>query len=105
MVPVGGAIVASASKTFSIVKDVGRLYPGRASGSTSIDLFITFLSMGCAEYRSLIQQRKQVFQILKSSLETFAPKYNQRILKTPSNKISIGLFLCLFLFLFPIFSL
>ena len=56
MVPVGGAIVAGPQS--SIVDAVSQLYPGRASVSAALDLFVTLLEMGSQGYRSLLAKRK-----------------------------------------------
>lgn len=44
MVPVGGAILAGFNK--NIVNDVARCYPGRASSSQTLDVFLTLLTLG-----------------------------------------------------------
>ena len=44
MVPVGGSFVFSNQK--ELLEKVSAKYPGRASGSPVVDLFITLLSMG-----------------------------------------------------------
>jgi O-phospho-L-seryl-tRNASec:L-selenocysteinyl-tRNA synthase len=44
MVPVGGSIVYSYDK--KLLKNVSEMYPGRASLSPILDLFITLLSLG-----------------------------------------------------------
>ena len=59
MVPVGGAIVAS-TQNEQLIDDVSKCYPGRASASPIIDLFITLLSMGANTYKSLLNQRKVI---------------------------------------------
>lgn len=43
LVPVGGAIVCSASR--EVVDSVAKLYPGRASAAPALDFFITMLQM------------------------------------------------------------
>jgi O-phospho-L-seryl-tRNASec:L-selenocysteinyl-tRNA synthase len=43
-VPVGGAVICSASK--QLLNEIAGLYPGRASAAPVLDLFITLLSMG-----------------------------------------------------------
>ena len=44
LVPVGGGIISSPEP--DLVTAVGKLYPGRASITPILDLFITLLSMG-----------------------------------------------------------
>jgi hypothetical protein len=43
---VGGAVIAAGSRACSLVEAVNRLYPGRASLSPLLDVFITLLSLG-----------------------------------------------------------
>jgi hypothetical protein len=51
-----GAIVAGPSKKF--IEEVNKAYPGRASASPIIDLFITLLSLGVSGWKRLLQERK-----------------------------------------------
>jgi len=44
MVPVGGGAVISKNKQF--IQKISNLYPGRASITAALDIFITFLSIG-----------------------------------------------------------
>lgn len=44
MVPVGGSIVFSPHK--NLIKNLSAIYPGRATATPAIDLFITLLEMG-----------------------------------------------------------
>lgn len=58
MVPVGGAVVLGS------VKDIGQLqalYPGRASLSPIMDLFITLLQMGTEGLSTLLRERELLF--------------------------------------------
>ena len=88
MVPVGGAIIACFDK--SITDNISKLYPGRASASQSLDLLITLLSMGSNSYRELLKERKECYIYLKDELNKVATKYNEKVLQTPNNPISIG---------------
>lgn len=45
-VPVGGAIVAAPRSNTQLVEAVNKVYPGRASASPSLDLFMTLLYWG-----------------------------------------------------------
>mgnify|MGYP001220359310 CR=1 FL=1 len=54
MVPVGGAIVAGPNKKF--IDAIAQNYPGRASMSPILDVFITMLSMGSNTWKSLPKQ-------------------------------------------------
>ena len=49
MVPVGGAIVTSSQEDF--IASLSAMYPGRASATPVLDLFITLLAMGERKYR------------------------------------------------------
>eukprot|EP01112_Ceratiomyxa_fruticulosa_P018536 TRINITY_DN5938_c0_g4_i1.p1 TRINITY_DN5938_c0_g4~~TRINITY_DN5938_c0_g4_i1.p1 ORF type:complete len:542 (+),score=105.76 TRINITY_DN5938_c0_g4_i1:162-1787(+) len=89
MVPVGGSIITSHNRKF--IDDVSKNYPGRASGSPTLDLFITLLSMGRTGYQTILTERKNLFSYLKESLETLAHKFGERVLVTPHNPISIAM--------------
>ena len=89
MVPVGGAIVASPDKSF--VAELSKLYPGRASASPVIDVFLTLLSLGRTGYRALLAQRKAVYAHLKMQLSTLASAHGERLLDTPGNPISMAM--------------
>jgi O-phospho-L-seryl-tRNASec:L-selenocysteinyl-tRNA synthase len=67
------------------------MYPGRASAAPIIDLFITLLSMGESTFKRLLKERKENFKLLQTGLETIAQKYNEKLLVTPNNKISIAM--------------
>jgi O-phospho-L-seryl-tRNASec:L-selenocysteinyl-tRNA synthase len=56
MVPVGGSIVAGFQPEF--IANISKTYPGRASASPVIDVFITLLSLGWSGYKELRQRRK-----------------------------------------------
>lgn len=88
MVPVGGTIIAVSDKeTF---RRITEFYPGRASFSQSMDVLITILSMGSDNYRSLLKERKECFNYLKSELQKLAEKFDEKVLETPNNQISIA---------------
>ena len=74
------------------------LFTGRASGSPTMDLFITLLSLGRAGYRKLLSDRKAMFQYLQHQLSLCAERHGQRLLKTKNNPISIGKLLKIKLF-------
>jgi len=65
---------------------------GRASGSPTMDLFITLLSLGRTGYRKLLADRKTMYQYLQQQLALCAERHGQRLLKTKNNPISIGEF-------------
>lgn len=56
MVPVGGAIIAGPNENF--ISAIAKNYPGRASGSPVLDLFVTLLTLGRNGYEGLLQERK-----------------------------------------------
>ena len=89
LVPVGGALVGSPSPAF--IDAVAALYPGRASLSPILDLFITLLGMGRNGLVGLLAQRKAAFAALASSLEAVAGAVGERVLGSPHNPISMGL--------------
>jgi len=89
MVPVGGAIVASNDKT--LVSEIAKLYPGRASITPIIDIFITLLSMGAKGFKQLLDERKQMFQYFTTKMADFAKIHNEKLLKTPNNPISFAM--------------
>eukprot|EP00931_Biecheleriopsis_adriatica_P033629 TRINITY_DN19510_c0_g1_i1.p1 TRINITY_DN19510_c0_g1~~TRINITY_DN19510_c0_g1_i1.p1 ORF type:complete len:514 (-),score=96.18 TRINITY_DN19510_c0_g1_i1:190-1731(-) len=86
LVPVGGAIVAGPNS--ALVDKVSGLYPGRASMSPVLDLFITLLSLGAPGWTGLLQERKENAKWFEERLTTVAEKQGLRVLKVPANKIS-----------------
>ena len=87
MVPVGGALIYSSNS--GMIEKIKNNYPGRASLSSLIDLFITLLEMGKKKFRFLIQDRKQKFTQLKEAMIKLSEGFNERILTNNNNKISI----------------
>lgn len=94
MVPVGGAIVAGFDE--NLVNAVAKSYPGRASASASIDLLITFLSLGKSGYEQFLSERKKCYSYLKEKLSAVAEKHGERVLETPQNQISLAMTLAQF---------
>lgn len=89
MVPVGGSLIYSSNNL--IIDSIKKNYPGRASLSPIMDLFITLLSMGKNKYKFLIKERKERFKTLKEKMNKIAEIYGERILETESgNKISMA---------------
>jgi len=66
------------------------LFEGRASGSPTMDLFITLLSLGRAGYRKLFADRKEMYQYLHHHLSLCAERHGQRLLRTKNNTVSVG---------------
>ena len=56
MVPVGGSLIYSpaSKKSGSLVEKINKFYPGRASASPLMDLFLTFLQMGELKLKGLL---------------------------------------------------
>jgi len=54
MVPVGGSLIYSPKKK-DLVDKINKFYPGRASGSPIIDLFLTYLQMGEVTFKQLLK--------------------------------------------------
>jgi O-phospho-L-seryl-tRNASec:L-selenocysteinyl-tRNA synthase len=89
MVPVGGSLIYSPNE--EMINKVKKNYPGRASLSPVLDLFITLLEMGKKGYKQLILDRKEKYIKLKDLMTKIAEKYSERILLNPNNKISIAM--------------
>jgi O-phospho-L-seryl-tRNASec:L-selenocysteinyl-tRNA synthase len=89
LVPVGGAIIASPDP--QVISDIAKLYPGRASASPIIDLFITLLSMGEEGLTHLWQERLRVLPVLMGKMTGFARAKGESIIPSPRNSISIGM--------------
>lgn len=89
MVPVGASIIFSKDK--KVIQEISELYPGRASGSPILDLFITYLTLGRSGLKSALQERKENLVYFKQALGKFGEKYPIKILNLPNNTISIGI--------------
>ena len=87
MVPVGGSFIYSSNE--DLVQKIKKNYPGRASISPIIDLFITFIEMGKNKYKALIKERKEKYDILIKKMEKVAIKFGEKIIAMNGNKISI----------------
>lgn len=88
-VPVGGAIVMAPAPG-TLVDAVARAYPGRASLSPVLDLFITLLGWGQDGLRRVLAQRAEVAGALAVELARVAGAHGQRLLVTPHNPISFA---------------
>jgi len=84
LVPVGGAIVAGPNA--QLVDKVSSLYPGRASMSPVLDLFMTLLSLGAAGWRGLLQERKKNAEWFQERLTQVAEREGLRVLRCPANR-------------------
>jgi len=89
MVPVGGAIISSSNPL--IIEAIAKLYPGRASISPILDLFITLLSMGEDGLLGLWKERLRLLPLLTEKLRNFATLNGEKLLISPKNSISIGI--------------
>ena len=85
---IGGSIIAGFDTDF--VRKVAQNYPGRASSSPTIDVFITLMQMGTAGYKALMDERRENYKLLKEEMTKVAEKYGERVLETRNNPISIG---------------
>ena len=66
------------------------LHLGRASGTPTMDIFITLLSLGVQGYKRLLKKRKELFTYLSDELKKCAERHGERFLQTPHNPISMG---------------
>ncbi|XP_011900692.1 PREDICTED: O-phosphoseryl-tRNA(Sec) selenium transferase isoform X2 [Cercocebus atys] len=89
MVPVGGAIIAGFNDSF--IQEISKMYPGRASASPSLDVLITLLSLGSNGYKKLLKERKEMFSYLSNQIKKLSEAYNERLLHTPHNPISLAI--------------
>lgn len=87
MVPVGGSLIYSPN--FNIIEKIKSNYPGRASLSPLLDLFITLLEMGKKRYKHFINDRKKKFEALKEGMIKIAQELNEKIIENSNNKISL----------------
>ena len=90
LVPVGGSIVL----TFNTqsFEQLSQMYPGRASSTPTMDMFITLLSMGKRGLVDLIQKRKNLFQIFYEKISQWAKNNDESILSSKQfSPISIAI--------------
>jgi O-phospho-L-seryl-tRNASec:L-selenocysteinyl-tRNA synthase len=91
MVPVGGALVCCGKRREDLVRAVGQNYPGRASASAMLDLFITLLAMGEEHWSRLLAEREDLYAYMRSELVKVAEEVGERVLDTPGNPISMAM--------------
>uniref|UniRef100_A0A5K3FTF6 O-phosphoseryl-tRNA(Sec) selenium transferase n=1 Tax=Mesocestoides corti TaxID=53468 RepID=A0A5K3FTF6_MESCO len=89
MVPVGGSIIAGFST--ELLRDIAESYPGRASGTPSLDVFATLLYLGRGGWDSLVSKREVCYLRLAEGLRGIAAKHRLRLMHTPDNPISLAL--------------
>ncbi|CAF1633030.1 unnamed protein product, partial [Adineta ricciae] len=90
LVPVGGSIVLTYdSQSFD---RLSHAYPGRASITPTMDMFITLLSMGKNGLLELVQKRKVLFTLFFDKLSQWALENNESILSSKQfSPISIAI--------------
>ena len=89
LVPVGGALIISPDS--KVIESISTTYPGRASASPMIDLFITLLSMGLDGYKRVLEDRRRLVDHFRRRLELVANVFGERILLCPRNTVSFGI--------------
>eukprot|EP00470_Lotharella_oceanica_P010431 CAMPEP_0170197510 /NCGR_PEP_ID=MMETSP0040_2-20121228/66579_1 /TAXON_ID=641309 /ORGANISM="Lotharella oceanica, Strain CCMP622" /LENGTH=251 /DNA_ID=CAMNT_0010447199 /DNA_START=54 /DNA_END=809 /DNA_ORIENTATION=- len=89
LVPVGGSIIAGFDK--KVIDAVSKTYPGRASMSPIMDVFLTLITMGESGWTSLLKERKQNTAYFRKKLAEVAAKYGERLLETEANPISLAI--------------
>lgn len=89
LVPVGGALILSPDD--KVIESISKNYPGRASASPMVDLFITLLSMGLEGYKSILEERMLLVKLFRLELERVANVFGERVLNCPRNTISFGM--------------
>ncbi|KAL3823915.1 hypothetical protein ACHAXA_007886 [Cyclostephanos tholiformis] len=89
LVPVGGALIMSPN--YNVIESISQNYPGRASASPIIDLFITLLSMGLDGYKRILDERIRLTGLFRHRLEELADLFGERVLICPRNTISFGI--------------
>ncbi|KAA0195766.1 hypothetical protein HAZT_HAZT006135, partial [Hyalella azteca] len=88
MVPVGGALAFTFDE--ATAKRISGAYPGRASISPIMDLFMTLLSMGKERFLELRKERNDLKKLLDLELQALAERHSIRTLAAPNNPISTG---------------
>jgi O-phospho-L-seryl-tRNASec:L-selenocysteinyl-tRNA synthase len=91
LVPVAGALIAVDQSHLKFLKELAADYPGRASASAIIDLFLTLMELGESGWKALIQQREEEFLSFRSQLSQLASKLRERLLNIPENTISLAM--------------
>ena len=90
LVPVGGSVVLTYNS--ELFDKLSHAYPGRASITPTMDMFITLLSMGKNGLIDLIQKRKDLYNIFYERLSQWAKDNNELILSSKQfSPISIAI--------------
>ena len=87
----GGSVVISPLKKDSLVQKIASNYPGRASMSPKLDLFITLLQMGKNGYRSLLANQIACYNKLLDSLKSLSELHGTRVIAANGISIAISL--------------
>lgn len=74
-----------------MIKNLGKIYAGRASSAPILDLFITLLSMGLDGYKQLLEQRNNLIPKFQKRFAEVAKNEGERLLECPKNTISFGI--------------
>lgn len=79
LVPVGGAVIASCDK--QKIQSAAAMYAGRASGTPSLDIFITLLHLGKIGLRQLWKDRYERLYELIHLLDEFAHARHEMLVR------------------------
>jgi len=88
---VGGSVVITPLKKDSLVQKIASNYPGRASMSPKLDLFITLLQMGKNGYRSLLTNQITCYNKLLDRLKSLSEIHGTRVIAANGISIAISL--------------
>ena len=88
LVPVGGAFVYGPRG--DRIELIRKNYPGRASMSPILDVFITLLHFGKEGILELLSRREECVDYMREQLGSLAQKYGQRLLDVKHNPISMA---------------
>lgn len=91
MVPIGGSIVCDIEKGSFDVSSLANLYPGRASSSIVLDMFVTILSMAEQGWRNLVLNRDDLLSYMKDEIRKVSERNGERMLFTDRNPLSMAI--------------
>ncbi|XP_077992418.1 O-phosphoseryl-tRNA(Sec) selenium transferase-like [Glandiceps talaboti] len=89
LVPVGGSVIAGYNK--ELIEEISRVYPGRASATPSLDVFITLLSQGVKGYKKMLTDRKEMYKYLSEEIQKVVDVHGEKLLNTKNNTISLAI--------------
>lgn len=90
MVPVGGSVIFTTKKN-TLLNEVAKSYPGRASSSPIVDVFVTLLEMGIKGWGNLLESRRQNYEYCRELLKNKLEEKGMNILSSSKNDISIAI--------------